>query len=226
MTCVRAPYYYLGDCRLIDGVGLWFERLGGVKQLGLPALFLDRDGVIVEESHYLGRPQDVRMIKGAAAAIRSVNEEGLPVVVVTNQAGIGRGHYDWIGFEAVQREIITRLADEGAKIDLVIACAFHENGLGKFAVPDHPWRKPRPGMFNAAAKELGIDLSQSMIVGDKISDLEAGMRAGVGRGSLVETGHGAAERSRLVTAVLAPMKVTVAANVAAALQAAHFLRPA
>lgn len=205
------------DARLVDGVGLWLERLTVQDWAGRQALFLDRDGVIVEETQYLGRPEDVKLIDGAAAAIRMINEAGCPVVVVTNQAGIGRGYYDWIAFAAVQARIRALLAQEGATIDLVLACAYHDKAVGAFACHDHPWRKPRPGMMSAAGRELGIDLGGSLVVGDKISDLEAGWNAGLRRGVLVETGWGKSEYVVLRPAALSPMNITLAADIKAGL---------
>ena len=210
----------MSDLRLVDGIGLWLERLGPLPAPGRPALFLDRDGVIVEECHYLGRAQDVRIIDGAATAIRTINEAGLPVVVVTNQAGLGRGRYDWFGFEAVQNELYARLACLGARIDLAVACAYHEEGLGKFSHRDHSWRKPQPGMLLAAAKTFAINMPRSLIVGDRISDLEAGRNAAVGFGTLVETGYGRDECVRLAEATMAPMSVSVAFNIGEAVKQA------
>lgn len=180
--------------------GLWFERLsdnGGAE--GRPALFLDRDGVLVQETHYLCRPGDVVLMPTAASVIRECNALGLAVVVVTNQAGIGRGLYGWDDFDAVQAEIVTRLSALGARLDAVLACACHEAAQPPYRVVDHPWRKPGPGMILAAAAELGIDRGTSRIVGDRVSDLLAGHAAGVKRGALVRTGHGESEASWLAT---------------------------
>ena len=107
---------------LVDRVGLWCE-IGGRSFAGRAAIFLDRDGVIVEEVNYLGRAQDLKMLPGAAMAIGRCNRLGIPVVVVTNQSGIGRGYYDWSGFRAVQAALSAALAKEDAHIDAVLACA-------------------------------------------------------------------------------------------------------
>lgn len=205
------------DTRLVDGLGLWFERSSTSFEPGRPALFLDRDGVIVEETHYLGRAEDVRMIARAAAAIACANLAGLPVVVITNQAGIGRGYYGWGDFIAVQDRICENLAAAGAHVDVVLACAYHEAGQGDFAQPHHPWRKPSPGMILAAADTLALDLGRSMVVGDKISDLEAGRNAGVGRGVLVESGHGRTEIESLSLVSFSPMFVTIARDIGEAI---------
>jgi D-glycero-D-manno-heptose 1,7-bisphosphate phosphatase len=185
------------DPRLQDGVGCWLERLTADVPEGRPALFLDRDGVIVEETHYLSSPADVRIIDGVAEVIARCNKLNMPVIVVTNQAGIARGYYGWPEFEAVQAEIVRRLAVAGARLDLVLACAYHHEGKAPYVVAGHQWRKPNPGMIQKAAELLKLDLSRSMIVGDKISDIEAGAAAGLRRGVLVLTGHGRSEHLAL-----------------------------
>jgi D-glycero-D-manno-heptose 1,7-bisphosphate phosphatase len=207
----------MSDARIIDGLGLWFEPLNTAFAAGRPALFLDRDGVIVEETHYLGRAEDVRMIPGAARAIKWANGCAVPVVLVTNQAGIGRGYFDWSGFAAVQAMIVAQLKANGARLDVVLACAFHQKAKGRYAEVSHPWRKPNPGMIMKAAQLLAINVPASLIIGDKLSDLEAGMAAGVGRGLLVESGHGRAELANFQAAALAPMQVAIARDISDAL---------
>lgn len=174
-------------------VGVHSERLTNNSFQDKPCLFLDRDGVIVEDTHYLHRVADIEFIPGLAEAIAQTNLTGIPVVIVTNQAGIGRGYYDWNAFARVQKAILKHLGEKGATIDMVLACAYHTDAEGSLAVADHPWRKPRPGMLLEAARELEIDLSQSFIIGDSISDLLAGKAAGLCGGALVMTGHGRRE---------------------------------
>lgn len=155
-----------------------------------PAVFLDRDGTLNEEVDYLGHPDQLVMIPGAASAVAKLNARGIPVVVVTNQSGIGRGKYGWQDFAAVMSRMGTLLALENARIDAVYASPHHEKGQGEYAVADHPDRKPNPGMFLKAAAEHELDLAGSWMVGDKAIDLEAGRRAGC-RVALVRTGYGA-----------------------------------
>jgi len=165
-------------------VGLWFEC--GAKAFGgRPALFLDRDGVIIADTGYVGRAENVRVLDGAADAIARCNSLGIPIVVVTNQSGIGRGYYGWEGFEAVQREVSTVLVAAGAHLDAVLACAYHAEGCGALRYADHPWRKPNPGMIDMATKRLEIDRSRSWIVGDRVDDLVAGRAAGLAGGTLI-----------------------------------------
>ncbi len=169
--------------------GCW-SRVGPSRFEGRPALFLDRDGVVVEEVGYLSRPADVVLESRAAETIGAFNRIGAAVVLVTNQSGVGRGYFDWMAFEAVQAEIARRLASAGAHLDAVFACGYHERGLGALAVADHPWRKRARGMFLAAGEQVGVDLSRSIIVGDRAQDLAAGRAAGLAAGVHVSTGHG------------------------------------
>ncbi|EBV3599825.1 D,D-heptose 1,7-bisphosphate phosphatase [Salmonella enterica subsp. enterica serovar Virchow] len=131
------------------------------------------------------------MTPGAGALIAAVNAMGWPVVMVSNQAGVGRGYYDWSDFRDVQAEIHRQLAGFGAAIDAVFACGYHEKGRAPLDVPDHVWRKPNPGMLMAAAEMLDLDMAGSWIVGDRASDLAAGRSAGLCGGALVATGYGA-----------------------------------
>jgi D-glycero-D-manno-heptose 1,7-bisphosphate phosphatase len=174
--------------------GLWCDIAAG-DFAGRPALFLDRDGVIVEDTQYLGRAQDARMLEGAAAAIARCNALGIPVIVVSNQSGIARGLYDWSGFAAVQAAIASALAQAGARLDAVLACAHHADGRAPLNVADHPWRKPNPGMIIAAAERMRLDLARSFIVGDRASDLAAGRAAALAGGILISTAADDAERA-------------------------------
>lgn len=176
--------------------GLWAERLSGKRFDGRPAVFFDRDGVLVEEVHFLHRPQDVRLVPGVAQALALANAANVAVVVVTNQSGIARGLYGWAEFAAVEEAIRAALGAAGASIDLVLACGYHRDGFGDLA-RDHDWRKPGCGMIVEAARILGIDLARSLIVGDRLTDIEAGAAAGLAGGILVPTGYGARELARI-----------------------------
>jgi D-glycero-D-manno-heptose 1,7-bisphosphate phosphatase len=153
------------------------------------AVFIDRDGTLNEEVGYLHRPEEVVLIPGATRAIAALNARGIPVLVVTNQAGIGRGKYGWAEFQEVTEHIARLLAADQAHLDGVYAAPHHELGLGEYAHPDHPDRKPNPGMLLRAAMEHDLDLSRSWMIGDKSVDLEAGRRAGC-QVALVLTGYG------------------------------------
>jgi D-glycero-D-manno-heptose 1,7-bisphosphate phosphatase len=157
---------------------------------GVPAVFLDRDGTLNEEVGYLHRPEDVALIPGAAGALARLNARGIPVLVVTNQAGIGKGKYGWDAFQAVMDRIAALLAQGGAHVDGVYAAPHHAAGLGEYGHPDHPDRKPNPGMLLRAAREHHVDLARSWMIGDKAIDLQAGRNAGC-KVALVRTGYGA-----------------------------------
>ncbi len=155
-----------------------------------PAVFLDRDGTLNEEVDYLHKPEELALIPGAAEAVARLTAAGIPVVVVTNQSGIGRGYYGWEDFHAVMDRMEALLHDAGGKLAGTYASPHHEKGQGAYADPDHPDRKPNPGMLLRAAEELDLDLTRSWMVGDKDIDVQAGHNAGC-RAILVRTGHGA-----------------------------------
>jgi D-glycero-D-manno-heptose 1,7-bisphosphate phosphatase len=170
----------------IDDPGLWCE-IDPAPPTGRGVLFLDRDGVIIVDTHYLGRAEDVRLIEGSAGAIARCNAVGVKVIVVTNQAGIGRGYYGWEDFQAVQKALSAQLSAAGAHLDAVLACAYHAEGLGTLRVANHPWRKPNPGMILEAASRLNINLARSWIVGDRAHDLMAGQAGWLPGGTLVSS---------------------------------------
>jgi D-glycero-D-manno-heptose 1,7-bisphosphate phosphatase len=145
-----------------------------------PAAFLDRDGVINVDLGYVHRVEDLEYIPGVAAAIRRLNQAGYLVIVVTNQSGIGRGYYDEAAMDAVHKALRDMLAQSGAAIDAVYACPFHpEAEIERYRHPDHPDRKPNPGLLQRAMRDFPIDRERSFMIGDKDSDMEAARRAGV-----------------------------------------------
>ncbi len=180
--------------------GIWVEVLRPASSAvppGRAAMFLDRDGVLVEEVGFLHRPRDANLIAGAAQIVAAANRGGVPVIVATNQSGIGRGMYGWAEFAATQGRIRELLAAEGAALDMVLACPFYRDGQGPYRHPDHPYRKPRPGMLTEAARRLGLNLARSWMVGDRVADIEAAQTAGLAGALHVLTGHGAAERAEV-----------------------------
>jgi D-glycero-D-manno-heptose 1,7-bisphosphate phosphatase len=147
---------------------------------GSPALFLDRDGVINEDRGYVHRIEDVAFLPGIFELIgRVVHELGWPVVVTTNQSGIGRGYFDEAAYRALTDWICERFRAENAALAAVYHCPYHpEHGVGAYRV-DHDWRKPKPGMMLQAAAELDLDLARSAAIGDTISDMQAAHAAGI-----------------------------------------------
>lgn len=159
-----------------------------------PALFLDRDGVVIQDMHYIRRADDVQLIDGVAGTIRRFREAGFAVVVVTNQSGIARGYFDRNDYLAVEERIAALLGDDVP--DAVYACPFHTSGQPPFNI-EHSWRKPNDGMLQAAAADMFLDLSRSFMVGDRLSDIQAGLSAGVRKTILVLTGIGKRERLKV-----------------------------
>ena len=202
----------------IDAEGIWNQVLKPAKRADLrPALFLDRDGCVVEEVHYLHRPEETRLIPGAAEVIGLANRRGFPVIMITNQSGIGRGYFGWSEFGAVQTTLFEQLAATGAWFDAIFACPHHAEGAAPYGHPDHPARKPNPGMLLRAADQLPIDLSKSWVVGDRCSDLEAGRNAGLKGGMHVLTGFGPTERDMAKTAGRPQFQALLADSIADAL---------
>ena len=207
----------------LDAEGVWCEVSASCNRGG-PALFLDRDGVVVEEADYLRRIEDVAICPAAAVVISAANANAIPVVLVTNQSGIGRGYYGWAEFCAVQEAIQSAIAHEGAHFDAVYACPHHRDGQGDFAHPDHPARKPNPGMLQRAAAALDIDMARSWLVGDHASDIEAAKRAGLAGALHVLTGHGPGERAAAMALSGPRFDVRGAASIADALMLPLFER--
>ncbi len=153
---------------------------------GQRALFLDRDGVINIDSGYIWRPEDFLFIDGVFEACRKARDMGYLLVVVTNQAGIGRGLYSEEDFHTLSDWMTERFRDEDVEIARVYFAPTHpEEGIGVYK-RESPDRKPGPGMLLKARDAFGIDMAASAIVGDRHTDIEAGRSAGVGVKILVD----------------------------------------
>jgi D-glycero-D-manno-heptose 1,7-bisphosphate phosphatase len=152
-------------------------------------VFLDRDGTINEEINYLSRPDQLRLIAGAAEAIKRLKQAGLKTVIITNQAGVARGYFSEPALQQIHLELIKMLRAQDAHIDAIYYCPHHPTaGIGVYKI-DCNCRKPKPGLLEQAARELNLDLRQSFLVGDKPADLQAGEAVGC-RTILVRTGYG------------------------------------
>ena len=158
------------------------------------AIFLDRDGVITQEPPYYAHRRDqLALVPGAAEAIRLLNDNGLLVVVVTNQAGIARGLYgekDMHAFNGAMEEELKK--EKGARIDAIYWCAHHPEAVHERHRIVCDCRKPNAGLFFRAQSDLLIDLGRSFMVGDKWTDIEAGRKAGC-KTIMVRTGQGVQE---------------------------------
>lgn len=151
-----------------------------------PAVFLDRDGTLIEERHYLSRPEQVALFPGAAAALRRLRDAGFKLFLVTNQSGVGRGYFTLADVAAVHERLRELLQPDGAWFDHIYIAPER---------PDEPsrYRKPAPQALFDARDEFGVDLARSFMIGDKLIDLECGWNAGAKGSILVRTGYGATE---------------------------------
>lgn len=144
------------------------------------ALFLDRDGIINVDGHYVHKKEDFRFVDGIFALCRAAKEKGYRIIVFTNQSGIARGYYSEEEFMLLTDWMCACFAEQGISIDAVYYCPFHpEKGIGKYKTESYD-RKPNPGMLFKARDAYGIDLRNSVVLGDKDSDVAAGRNAGVG----------------------------------------------
>jgi D-glycero-D-manno-heptose 1,7-bisphosphate phosphatase len=154
-----------------------------------PAMFLDRDGVVIEDTNYVRSIDKVRLIPGSAEAIAALNRAGWTVAIATNQAGIARGLFSFETVNEIHEHLVELLRVYGAHVDGFYFCPHHPAGEVKEYRCECECRKPKPGMLLKAANELGIDLTRSWMIGDRISDLEAGSAVGC-KTVLVRTGYG------------------------------------
>ncbi|MBI5681868.1 MAG: D-glycero-beta-D-manno-heptose 1,7-bisphosphate 7-phosphatase [Deltaproteobacteria bacterium] len=146
------------------------------------AVFLDRDGTINEDSGYIDSPDRLVIIDGAPSAIKKLNSEGFKVVVISNQSGVGRGYFSKEIADSINKKLEDTLKQEDVHLDGIYYCPHHPDDNCKC-------RKPRTGLLEIAGEELGIDISKSYVVGDKVSDIELALNAGC-KGVLVLTGFG------------------------------------
>jgi D-sedoheptulose 7-phosphate isomerase/D-glycero-D-manno-heptose 1,7-bisphosphate phosphatase len=147
-----------------------------------PGILLDRDGTIIVDHGYVGSVDLVEFIKGSPEAIATFNRAGLPVAVLTNQAGVARGLYGIADVARVHHYITERLAERGAHIDLFLYCPYHPDGVVEDFARTSDDRKPRPGMAKAAQAALDLDLTASWVVGDRPEDI--GLAAAIGASAI------------------------------------------
>ena len=162
------------------------------------AVFLDRDGVLIEERNYLHRVEDVAFLPGVAAALKRLSDAGFKLFIVSNQSGVGRGYFTLADVERVNEHLRRELARAGARLEKIYIAS---------EAPDQPsrGRKPSPQFLFDARDEFGVDLAQSFMIGDKLIDLECGWNASVKKSILVRTGYGA----KLERKMPEPLKLAV-----------------
>lgn len=153
------------------------------------AVFLDRDGTLIEEAAYLARAEDLKLFPFSAEAVRFLNENDFLVVLITNQSGIARGFFDENDLSAIHARLISDLQKEGAALDAIYFCP-HAPG------DDCACRKPKTEMIKLAARDFAIDLKNSWTIGDKAIDVELGFNAET-KSALVLTGYGSREKEKL-----------------------------
>lgn len=162
-----------------------------------PAVFLDRDGVLIEERSYIKNPDDVALIEGSVRALKPFVLDGYFIIIVSNQSGIGRGLVQWDDVFAVQQRLRDLWHNDDLSWDMALICPHHPvHGQGEY-LQDNDWRKPHTGMFEFAARTLPVDLEKSIMVGDKLTDLQAAHDAGIRNLVHVLSGHGTAERAKI-----------------------------
>lgn len=205
--------------------GIWLSTSPSPSGNGSPALFIDRDGVLVKEVNYLKNKEDVALEAGAAEIVNwtKARSREYAAICVTNQSGIARGLISWPGFEAVEAEIKRQLAAQGASLDLTIACPFHPDFTLDYGPEQDAWRKPGSRMLEHAAVLLALDLTKSWLIGDKATDIEAAKRARLKGALLVLTGYGESERKAALALAAPGFEVAVVRNL---LEARDFLEGA
>jgi D-glycero-D-manno-heptose 1,7-bisphosphate phosphatase len=155
-----------------------------------PAVFLDRDGTLIQDVGYLAAPSQVRIYRGAARALRALREAGYLLFVVTNQSGVARGYFPESAVKKVHRWIQARLKAQGARMDGFYYCPHYPGAPVKAYAKICSCRKPRPGMVRQASRDFAVDLKKSYMVGDKLDDLNLASRAKLAGAYLVRTGNG------------------------------------
>jgi D-glycero-D-manno-heptose 1,7-bisphosphate phosphatase len=192
------------------------EGVGGHSPPLRPGVFLDRDGTLVREVHHLRRLTDLELLPGVGAALAGLRHLGFALVGVTNQSVVARGLLSLAELAAIHAELQRRLGAAGAPLDAVYFCPHHPD------TGEPPWRrvcdcrKPAPGMLQRAAADHGLDLEASFMIGDALTDLQAGWRAGC-RTVLVLTGYGQRTQAALTPADQQRLSL-VAADLPAAAQ--------
>ena len=144
-----------------------------------PAVFFDRDGVLIHDDGFVHQPEQVRWVEGATDAVRAANDAGYLVFVVTNQSGVARGYFSEGDVQHLHQWMSAELSNAGARIDEFAYCPFFEGGTVQEYAKPSPHRKPNPGMLIALSQKWDVDMARSFLVGDKDTDIQAAEAAGI-----------------------------------------------
>ncbi len=167
-----------------------------------PAVFLDRDGVINVDHGYVSNQDDFEYIDGVFEAAKALQQQGYLLVMVTNQSGIARGYYTEQDFLTLTEWMDWNFVDKGVEFDGLYYCPHHSEGIVDKFTQQCGCRKPQPGMFLSAKQELDIDMTRSVMVGDKAADMQAASGAGVGCKILVRSGKAVTEQAQQLADVV------------------------
>ena len=174
-----------------------------IPKIKSPAIFFDRDGVLIKDCHHIKDPEKVILLDGVTDLIKRANKNGWLIIIITNQSGISRGLFSWEDYEIVTNKMLKLIGKN------LIVNAIYANGYCNNVNGVEEWRKPNPGMLFQAAIDLNIDLSKSILFGDRLSDLVAGKRAGLKEVFHLLTGHGKQDRINVIEAIEEPIKNTL-----------------
>ncbi len=156
-----------------------------------PALFLDRDGVLIKDNHYISDPKRVKLELGVMDLLRFAKKNGWITIVITNQSGIGRGYFNWADYDDVTKKMLSEISESD-----LIAAIFANSFVSSDS--ENSWRKPGTGMIMESLKYFNINLQKSILVGDRITDLQSGVNAGISNLVHLLTGHGMTERESVL----------------------------
>lgn len=163
------------------------------KKIKKSAIFFDRDGVLIDDVHYISNPLDVKILSGARDLLKISNKAGWLNIVITNQSGISKGLLNWNDYEKITNQMISLLGDE-CQIDAIYANSAPSN---KQFLRNN-WRKPSPNMIFEAVNDFNINLNNSFLIGDRLTDLLSAKNAGLKKFIHVLTGHGKKERNEIL----------------------------
>ena len=164
-------------------------------------VFLDRDGVVIRDKHYLSNPDKVELELGSYELLEWLGKKGVNAIIVTNQSGISRGLFSWNDYIAVTERMLEKLNYPKALLGI------YANGYSSDD-SKNTWRKPNPGMFIEAGKQFNLNKKKSVVVGDRLTDIVSGARAGIGEACHVLTGHGQESREKVMEAMNQDWQVT------------------